>query len=205
MQPLPKETMSSAVLERLIDRLQRLPGIGPRSAERIAFFLLRSTNDDVFALADAVRDVKLQLKQCGVCSNLTDIDPCAICGNPRRDRSIICVVEQPKDVVTIESTSAFNGVYHVLMGQVAPLEGVETGDLTIDSLVKRIAGSDVKEVIMATNPTLDGDGTALQVAEAMKHLPVKVTRLARGLTVGGQLDFTSKATLTDAITERRQL
>jgi len=197
--------MVSAVLENLIAQLENLPGIGRRSAERIAFFLLRTDRDQVFALADAIRDLKLKLKHCSICFNLTDEDPCNICSNPKRDHSVVCVVEQPKDLATIESTGTFDGVYHVLMGHLAPLEGIEPEDLTITALAKRIEQQQIKEVIMATNPTLDGDGTALHVASAIRHLPVKVTRLARGLAVGGQLEFTSKATLADAISGRKEL
>lgn len=197
--------MSSAVLENLINHLEKLPGIGRRSAERIAFHLLRVDRDEAFHLADAIRDLKIRLKHCSICYNLTDEDPCRICGDPKRDHSVVCVVEQPKDLVTIESTGAYHGVYHVLMGRLAPLDNVETADLTIDALVKRIEQGEIKEVIMATNPTMEGDGTALHVASRVGHLPVKITRLARGVAVGGQLEFTSKATLVDALSGRKDI
>lgn len=197
--------MASEVLDRLISHLEKLPGLGRRSAERIAFYLLRTDRDDVFALAEAVRDLKLKLTHCSVCYNLTDVDPCRICSDPRRDQSVVCVVEQPKDLATLESIGSFGGVYHVLMGRLAPLDGVEASDLTIEALVRRIESGQVKEVIMATNPTLEGDSTALNVASRLAGLPVKITRLARGVAVGGQLEFTSKATLADALRGRKEL
>jgi len=197
--------MASAVLENLIRHLQQLPGIGPRSAERIAFHLLRQTPEDAYRLAEAIRDLKTKLRHCSVCFNLTDIDPCNICQNPRRDHSLVCVVEQPKDLETIEATGAFNGVYHVLLGHLAPMEGIGPEHLTISQLVERAKKGEIKEVIMATNPTLEGDGTALHIGELLAFQGVKVTRLARGLAVGSQLEYTSKATLADAIGERKSL
>ncbi len=197
--------MASEVLDNLIAHLERLPGVGRRSAERIVFHLLRTDREEVFALAESIRDLKLKLKHCSICFNLTDIDPCQICQDPKRDHAVVCVVEQPKDLAAVENTDTFHGVYHVLMGRVAPLEGVETSDLTLDALVKRIEDGQVREIIMATNATIEGDGTALHVASRLKDLPVQVTRLARGLAVGGQLEFTSKATLADALDERRKI
>lgn len=193
------------VLERVIAELEKLPGIGRRSAERVAFHLLRTARDEVFTLADAIRDLKLKLKHCRECFNLTDEDPCNICRDPRRDHTVICVVEQPKDLTALESTGSFNGVYHVLMGRLAPLDGVDPADLTIDALVRRIERGQVKEIVMATNPTLEGDGTALHIASRLANSPVRVTRLARGVAVGGHLEFTSKATLADALEGRKEL
>ncbi len=197
--------MASQVLENLVKHLQQLPGIGPRSAERIAFHLLRQSPEEASQLAEAIRDLKTKLRHCSVCYNLTDIDPCNICQNQRRDHSVVCVVEQPRDLETIESTGAFSGVYHVLLGHLAPMEGIGPEHLTISQLVERVKKGGIREVIMATNPTLEGDGTALHVAETLSTLGVKVTRLARGLAVGSQLEYTSKATLADAIGERKSL
>jgi len=197
--------MASAVMENLVKHLQKLPGVGPRSAERIAFHLLRETSDDVFQLADAIRDVKQKLTHCSVCYNLSDIDPCPICRSERRDPSVVCVVEQPRDLETIEATGAYNGVYHVLLGHLAPMEGIGPEHLTISQLVDRVKKGGINEIIMATNPTLEGDGTALHIAELLSSLGVKVTRLARGVAVGSQLEYTSKATLADAIEERRAI
>jgi len=197
--------MGSVVLENLVSQLQKLPGIGPRSAERIAFHLLRVSNEEATALAESIRDLKLKLRHCSVCFNLTDEDPCTICQSPKRDHSIVCVVEQPKDLATIEATGVFNGVYHVLLGHLSPMEGIGPEHLTISALVERIKQGDIKEVIMATNPTLEGDGTALHVGEILSSMGVKVSRLARGLAVGSQLEYTSKATNADALTDRKKL
>lgn len=192
------------VLERLIAELEKLPGIGRRSAERVAFHLLRTSNDEAFKLAEAIRDLKLKLRHCSVCYNLTDDDPCRICRDERRDKSLVCVIEQPKDLTVIENTGMYNGVYHVLMGRVAPLDGVAAADLTIDPLIQRIEAGTVREIILATNPTLEGDGTAMHLVAKLKDYPIKVTRLARGLAVGGQLEFTSKATIADALDGRKE-
>jgi recombination protein RecR len=197
--------MGSVVLENLVSQLQKLPGIGPRSAERIAFHLLRVSSEEATALAESIRDLKLKLRHCSVCFNLTDEDPCTICQSPKRDHSLVCVVEQPKDLATIETTGVFNGVYHVLLGHLSPMEGIGPEHLTISALVERVKQGDIKEVIMATNPTLEGDGTALHVGEILSSMGVKVSRLARGLAVGSQLEYTSKATIADALTDRKKL
>src|SRR5207253_8385883 len=150
-------------VQSLINELARLPGIGMRSAERIAFHLLKQRPDEAMKLADAIRDVKTRIRNCSICFNLTESDPCAICSDPSRDQGLVCVVEQPKDLLALESTGLYKGVYHVLLGRIAPLEGVEPGDLTIDPLVRRLASGTVREIIMATNPNMEGDGTALYV------------------------------------------
>lgn len=182
--------------------LARLPGIGPRSAERIAFHLLRASRDEALRLADAIRDVKEKLRHCSRCFNLTESDPCAICADPQRDQGLIVVVEQPKDLMLLESTNLIRGVYHVLMGHIAPLEGVEPADLTIDALVVRVKAGGVREVVLATNPTMEGDGTALFIQNALKPLNVQISRLARGLAVGSQVEYASRAMLEAAITGR---
>ena len=189
-------------LTRLMAELIRLPGIGPRSAERVAFHLLRADRAEALRLADAVREVKDNLRHCSSCYNLTEQDPCPICGDPRRDASLIVVVEQPKDVMLLEQTGLIQGVYHVLMGHIAPLEGIEPADLTIDALLGRVRAGGVREVLLATNPTMEGDGTALYIHSVLKPLKVNVSRLARGLAVGSQVEYASRAMLEAAITGR---
>ena len=193
----------SKTIDKLIAKLTGLPGIGPRSAERIAFHLLKATKDEAVALADAITDVKNKIRPCNVCFNLAEADVCDICADARRDKTVICVVEQPKDLLALEATGAFHGVYHVLLGHVAPLDGVEPENLTIAALAARVKAGGVSEVILATNPDVSGDATALHVADALKSTPVKITRLARGLPSGGQIEYASRSILTDAITERR--
>ncbi|MFP4106115.1 MAG: recombination mediator RecR [Phycisphaerae bacterium] len=192
-------------IEKLIDEFGKLPGIGARTAERLAFHLLKSTREEAMTLARAIRDVKDQIRPCSVCYNLTEGDICNICADDHRDKSVICVVEQPKDLLALEATGAYKGVYHVLMGHIAPLEGIEAEDLTIDSLVERCEDESVKEVLLATNPTVAGDSTSLHIAEMLETRPVKVTRLARGLPTGGSIEYANRTMLTDAISERREL
>jgi recombination protein RecR len=193
---------SIASLERLKEELRKLPGIGPRSAERVAFHILRESRDEAAALADAILAVKDHVIHCGVCFNLTESDPCPICKDPNRDPGEIWVVEQPKEVAALESTGLIRGVYHVLMGHIAPLEGVGPDSLTIDALMRRVKSPNVREVVLATNPTLEGDGTALHIETLLAEAGVKVTRLARGLAVGSQLEYASAAMLESAIRGR---
>ena len=195
----------SQTIERLMAELGKLPGIGARTAERLAFHLLKATPDEALALADAIREVKSLIRPCRDCFNLAEEELCPICADPRRDRTAICVVEQPKDLLALESTGAYHGLYHVLMGHIAPLEGAEPEHLTIDALVRRIKAGGVTEVILATNPNVSGDGTALHIASLLEPTGVRVTRLARGLPAGGQIEYSSKSILTDAITERKKL
>ena len=196
---------ASDPLAHLIECLSTLPGIGPRSAERLVFHLLKCDTHEVELLADAIRDLKSRLRYCSVCYNLTEQDPCRICSDPRRDHHQVVVVEQPKDVVALEHASLVRGVYHVLLGHIAPLEGSEPGDLTIDALRGRVAQGGVEEVVLAVNPTLEGDGTALYIHSVLAPLGVKVTRLARGLPSGSQLEYAPKAVLQDAFSDRRSL
>lgn len=189
-------------LARLMTELSRLPGVGPRSAERIAFHLLRAAPDEALALADAIRDIKANLRHCSQCYNLTEEDPCPICSDARRDRAFIVVVEQPKDVMLLEQTGLIQGVYHVLMGRIAPLENIGPGDLTIAALVERVRKGGIREVLVATNPTMEGDGTALYLQSVLEPLGVKLSRLARGLAVGSQVEYASRAMLEAAIKGR---
>lgn len=192
-------------LERLREEFQKLPGIGARSAERLAFHVLRGTKEEAACLASAITSVKESIFHCSVCYNLTESDPCGICTDPARDSSELWVVEQPRDLMVLESTSLVRGVYHVLMGHIAPLDGVGPGDLTIDSLVDRIKKGNVREVVLATNPTLEGDGTALHIQSILSESGVLVTRPARGLAVGSPLEFASAAMLESAIRGRTVL
>jgi recombination protein RecR len=192
-------------LNRLVEQLTKLPGIGARTAERLAFHLLKASKEEVMELVSAISSLKTQMGYCSVCFNLTDRDPCAICQDPRRDNSQIVVVEQPKDLMALEETGLVRGVYHVLMGQLSPLEGVEPGHLTIDSLLDRVRKGGVSEVLLATSPTLEGDGTSLYIHNELQSLGVKVTRLARGLPSGGQLEYATRAMLTDAIAGRHEM
>ncbi len=196
------DTTGLGPLERLKEHLQKLPGIGPRSAERIVFHLLRESPDYAAALAQAIRDVKEGIRHCKVCYNLTEQELCPVCSNPARDQAEIWVVEQPKDVLTLESSGLIRGVYHVLMGHIAPLDGVEPSDLTIDALVRRVRAGGVHEVVLATNPTLEGDGTALHVQSLLADLKVKITRPARGLAVGSQIEYATAAMLDAAVRSR---
>jgi recombination protein RecR len=189
-------------LSRLMAELAKLPGIGPRSAERIAFHVLRASREEALQLARAIRDVKENLRHCSRCFNLTENDPCDICRDSRRDQSLVVVVEQPKDVMLLEQTGLIRGVYHVLMGHIAPLEGVGPDDLTIQALVERIRQERPSEILLATNPTLEGDGTALHIQSVLAPLGVKLSRLARGLAVGSQVEYASRAMLEAAISGR---
>ena len=192
-------------LARLTETLQKLPGIGPRSAERLSFHILREPRGFAAGLAQAILDVKDKIIHCRTCYNLTETDPCAICGDPNRDRGEIWVVEQPKDLLALEATGLIHGVYHVLMGHIAPLEGVEPADLTIDALIERVRSGSVREVVLALNPTIDGDGTALHVQSLLSELDVSVTRPARGLAVGSQLEYATVGMLEAAIRARTSM
>ena len=195
----------SETIERLMAELGKLPGIGARSAERLAFHILKSDKKEALALSDAIRQVKTNIRPCRCCFNLAEDELCAVCADPQRDRSIICVVEQPKDLLSLEATGIYHGVYHVLMGQIAPLEGVAPEDLTIDALVQRVRAGGVGEVILATNPTVAGDATALHICSQLEPLGVKITRLARGLPAGGQIEYANTSILSNAITDRREI
>ncbi len=194
-------------IQTLMDELSRLPGIGARSAERIAFYLLKESPQEAMKLADAIREVKTRIRHCGICYNLTEQDPCSICADPGRDQALVCIVEQPKDLLALESTGLYKGVYHVLLGRIAPLEESHPQDLTIDALVKRLAQGTIREVIMGTNPTVDGDGTALYIQNliAEKFPQIQVTRLARGLPAGSSIEYANKNILADAISGRQKM
>src|SRR5580698_3046293 len=194
-------------IQNLMNELARLPGIGMRSAERIAFHLLKEKPEDAMKLADAIRDVKTRIKHCSVCNNLTESDPCNICSDAGRDQSLVCIVEQPKDLLALESTGLYRGVYHVLLGRIAPLDEIHPQDLTIDALMRRLTEGKVRELIMGTNPTVDGDGTALYIQNLVqqKYPAVQITRLARGLPVGSSIEYANRNILSDAISGRQKM
>ncbi len=193
-----------AAVARLINQFAMLPGIGRKSAERLAHHVLTCTEEEATALADAIREVKSTIRQCQTCFNLTDQDECAICRDPRRDRTSVCVVETPKDVTVLERAAEFGGTYHVLGGRISPLDGIGPEKLTIDALVRRVKREGVKEIIMATNPTLEGDGTALFLSNVLEGTGVNITRLARGIATGSVLEFANKEMLADALRGRQQ-
>ena len=192
-------------LNELVEQFAKLPGIGSKTAERLAFYILKAQKPDALALAHAISDVKTNIHQCRICYNLAETEACSICSDPRREQDVICVVEQPKDVVGLEKTGLCKWIYHILNGHIAPLEGIEPDDLTIDALIKRVRDGNIKEVVMATNPNLEGDGTSLYIHSLLHPLNVKVTRLARGLPAGSTIEFASGSILTDAVLNRSEL
>jgi recombination protein RecR len=192
-------------ISRLIDELGKLPGIGRKSAERLAYHLLRVNKAEALGLADAIRLVRENVHYCRSCYNLAEGELCPICADPRREAAQICVVEQPRDLMALEQAGVYRGQYHVLLGRIAPLDGIGPDQLTIDRLVDRVKEGGVREIIMATNPTVEGDGTALYLSNLLAEFPVQVTRLARGITTGSVLEYTNKEVLADALTGRQQL
>jgi recombination protein RecR len=192
-------------LAELAAALQLLPGIGAKSAQRLAFHLLKTSREEVDALCQAMQTVKDRVTYCSICSNITDVDPCGFCTGADRDGRVICVVEQPENVTTVEKTRGFRGRYHVLMGTIAPLQGVGPDDLTIKNLLARMASGEVEEVILATNPTVEGEATALYLARLLKPLGAKVTRIAMGVPVGSDLDYTDEFTMSKAMEGRREM
>ena len=191
-------------LTRLIEELQRLPGIGPKGAQRLAFHILRTPREQTDRLADAVREVKERVTYCSICSNITDADPCTFCRSDSRDQHVICVVEEPQNVTAIEKTREFRGVYHVLMGALSPLQGIGPDDLKIKGLLARV-NNGVSEIILATNPTVEGEATALYLARLLKPLGVKVTRIAMGVPVGSDLEYADEVTMHKALEGRREV
>jgi len=191
-------------LTRLIEELQRLPGIGPKGAQRLAFHILKTPREHADRLADAVRDVKARVTYCSICSNITDRDPCGFCSDTARDPHVICVVEEPQNVSAIEKTRDFKGLYHVLMGAISPLQGIGPDDLKIKSLLARVTDG-VSEIILATNPTVEGEATAIYLARLLKPLGVKVTRIATGVPVGSDLEYADEITVHKALEGRREV
>ncbi|MDO5581735.1 MAG: recombination mediator RecR [Planctomycetia bacterium] len=190
---------------QMMKEFEKLPGIGRKSAERICYHLLKVPKEDAFALSDAIRSVKEKVRYCKTCFNLSEEDYCEVCRDTRRDQGLLCVVEQPRDLIAIEETGRYNGLYHVLLGRVSPLDRITPDQLTIDALVKRIKNGNFREVIMATNPTVEGDATALVITNRLLDFPIKFTRLARGITTGSFLEFANKEMLSDAISSRQDI
>jgi recombination protein RecR len=188
-----------------VEQLQKLPGIGAKSAQRLAFHILKNPRDDAERLCEAIRDVKERVTYCSTCNNITEADPCVFCTSPSRDQRLICVVEEPQNVSVIEKTREFRGVYHVLMGALSPLHGVGPDDLKIKSLLARVANGGVEETILATNPTVEGEATALYLARLLKPLGVRVTRIAMGVPVGSDLEYADEVTMTRAMEGRREV
>jgi recombination protein RecR len=192
-------------LTRLVERLQKLPGIGAKSAQRLAFHILKAPREQAERLAVAIRELKERVTYCSVCNNITDTDPCPLCSGPGRDQRVICVVEEPQNVAVVEKTREFKGTYHVLMGTLSPLHGVGPDDLKIKGLLARVGAGAVEEVILATNPTVEGEATALYLARLLKPLGVRVSRIAMGIPVGSDLEYADEVTMTRAMENRRDI
>lgn len=192
-------------MTRLIDELKKLPGVGSKSAQRLAFHILRSSDDDAEALAAAVRAVKANLRLCSLCNNITDIDPCVYCSNPTRNQRMVCVVEEPTNIAAIEKTRFFNGVYHVLHGSISPLHGIGPEQLRIGNLLRRVESDQIDEIIIATNPTVQGEATAVYLSGRLKRPGLKVTRIAMGIPVGSDIEYADEITMQKAMEGRREL
>ncbi len=192
-------------MARLIEELKKLPGVGTKSAQRFAFHILRSTDEDAEALADAVRELKASLRLCSICNNVTDIDPCAYCASPTRNQRLVCVVEEPTSIAAVERTRGFQGVYHVLHGTLSPLHGVGPEQLRAGTLVARVARGEVDEVILATSPTLEGEATANWLAGSLRGSQVKITRIATGVPAGSDIEYADEVTMARAMEGRREV
>jgi recombination protein RecR len=190
---------------RLIDAFQRLPGIGPRSAQRLTFFLLKRPIEDVRELADALVGLKLSIVNCSRCFNVTQEDPCRICADPARDRRLLCIVEESNDLLAMERTGEFRGLYHVLLGALSPLDGIGPQDLKVKELLQRLESEPIDEVILATNPNVEGEATAIYLSKLLKQFGVRLTRIARGLPVGGDLEYADEVTLSKALEGRKEI
>ncbi len=203
--PSGRTPSTAAPVARLIEALHKLPGIGPKSAQRLTYYLLRTSEAEARALAEAVVELKEKIILCSTCQNVTEADPCGICADPARDRSMICVVEEPLDILAMERTHSFRGLYHVLHGAISPMEGVGPEDLKLSELIARLGNGDVHELIMATNPNLEGEATAMYVSRLVSPKGVRVTRLARGLPMGADLEYADDVTLTRALENRQEV
>ena len=198
-------SMYSPSIEKLIEAFEKLPSIGSKTAARLAFYILNSSEEETKEFVNSILEAKKNLKYCSVCYNISDTDPCMICANKGRDKSIICVVEDVKDIVAMEKTHEFKGVYHVLHGSISPMNGVGPDDIKIKELLSRLMEGDVKEIILATNPRVEGEATAMYLSKLIKPLGIKVTRIAHGIPVGGDLEYTDEITLSKALEGRREL
>jgi recombination protein RecR len=196
---------TAAPLARLIDEFHKLPGIGPKSAQRLAYYLLRMPPAEAQALASAILEVKERVTLCSICQNVTEVDPCRVCSDDRRDRATICVVEEPLDILALERSGSYRGLYHVLHGAISPMDGIGPEDLKVSELLQRLRGDSVTEIILATNPNLEGEATSMYLTRLLKPVVVKVTRLARGLPVGGDLEYADDVTLARALEGRQEV
>lgn len=201
----PRPALPAGPVARLIEEFHKLPGIGPKTAARLAYHILRMPEAGARSLAEAILDVKEKIVLCSICQNLTDADPCALCSSPDRDRTLLCIVEEPLDILAMERTGQFKGLYHVLHGRISPMEGIGPDDLKIAELLRRLQGGSVKEVILATNPNLEGEATAMYLQRLIAPVGVRVTSLARGLPMGGDLEYADEITLGRAIEGRREI
>ncbi len=192
-------------MARLIDELKKLPGIGGKTAQRLAFHILRASDEDAELLADAIRQVKASLHLCSICSNITDIDPCVYCSSPTRNQRLVCVVEEPTNIAAIEKTRSYNGVYHVLHGALSPLHGIGPEHLRLATLAQRVERGDVDELIIATNPTVEGEATAVYIQRMLKNSSVKMTRIATGIPAGSDIEYADEVTMAKALEGRREL
>jgi len=193
-----------AAMADVVEQFAKLPGVGRRTAERLAHHVLACPQGEAHALADAIKRVRATIHPCRTCFNLCEGEVCRVCSSPQRNKKVVCVVEQPRDLIALEASGAYDGVYHVLQGRISPLEGIGPGDLTIDALMRRVRSDGVQELIMATNPTLEGDGTALFISNVLASEPVRITRLARGIASGSVLEFANRDMLADAISGRQK-
>jgi recombination protein RecR len=198
-------TQLSESVAKVIDEFAKLPGIGRKSAERLTYHILRVHKNEALALADAIRNVRENVRYCEMCYNLSETPRCSVCRDSGRDTSVLCIVEQPRDVMALEQSGVYHGLYHVLLGRIAPLDNIGPDQLTVDALVERVRQGGFREIIMATNPTVEGDGTALYISNLLSESPVQITRLARGVTAGSVLEYTNKEVLADALTGRQRL
>ena len=192
-------------ITRLIEEFSKLPGVGRKTAQRLAFHIINMNTNDVEALSKAIIEAKREIRYCSVCCNITDTDPCSMCSNKNRDASVICVVEDPRDVAAMERTREFKGQYHVLNGVISPMDGIGPDMIKIKELIQRLGTQDVKEIIMATNPTIEGEATAMYIARLLKPMGIKVTRIAHGLPVGGDLEYADEVTISKALEGRREI
>jgi recombination protein RecR len=192
-------------IQRLIDEFRKLPGIGPKSAQRLVFYLLKQPEDASFSLADSIRHLRDSLGLCSLCNNITDVDPCRVCSDPNRDSRMICVVQEPFNVISIEKSGGFKGLYHVLHGAISPIDGVGPEEIRLKSLLPRLADGTVQEVIIATNPTTEGEATALYIGKLISPLDIKVSRIASGIPVGGDIEYADGLTISRALSGRKQL
>lgn len=195
----------AAPIAKLIDELSKLPGVGNKTAQRLAFHILNMSQEDVEQLSSSITNAKKNIKYCQVCCNITDSDTCSICSSPKRDSSLICVVEDPKDVVAMEKTREYKGLYHVLNGAISPMEGIGPEEIRIKELLRRVAENEIKEIILATNPNIEGEATAMYISRLLKPAGIKVTRIAHGVPVGGDLEYADEVTLMKALEGRREI